>query len=79
MFIDHQKALKDLLAKDMNRKEFLMYMGGAVVGVIGITSFLENFLHQPTKKSQQAAPTVIADGSYGGGGYSASSNLQVRS
>jgi uncharacterized protein with FMN-binding domain len=56
-----------------------MYMGGAVVGVIGITSFLENFLHQPTKKSQQAAPTVIADGSYGGGGYSASSNLQVRS
>lgn len=68
MLFDHQAALKDLLARDMNRRQFLLYVGGVIIGMIGITSFLNNLLHQQPKKDQRH---VTTGGAYGGGNYSA--------
>ena len=70
MLFDHQAAIKDLLAREMNRRQFLLYVGGVIVGMIGITSFLNNLLHQQPKGSQHH---VTTGGAYGGGNYSSTS------
>lgn len=80
MFFDHQTALQNLLARDMNRREFLLYMGAAIIGIIGISSLLENLLQQDSKSAKHTQPTIIkAPASYGGGGYSEGADSKPRS
>lgn len=61
------EALQDLLARDMSRREFLLYIGGVVVGMIGLSNFIQNLLHHnPTEPK----PHIITSNAYGGGSYS---------
>jgi len=61
------EALQDLLARDMSRREFLLYVAGVVVGMIGISNFIQNLLHQnhPEPKTH-----IVTSNAYGGGSYS---------
>ena len=34
--------LNDLLAKEMTRQDFLKFSGAAILGVVGVTGFLQN-------------------------------------
>ncbi len=60
------EALKDLLRRDMTRREFLLYAAGVVVGMIGITNFIQNLLHQSPEPKRH----IITSNAYGGGQYS---------
>jgi hypothetical protein len=63
-----QKALESLFSQAMTRKQFLLYVGVAIVGMLGIKNFTNAFLHQPTKRQ-----SVPINGAYGGGNYSSRS------
>jgi hypothetical protein len=54
--------IKDILNKQMTRKEFLRYAGGTLIVVLGLGNLL-SFLKQPTKTAIQAPP----DASHGFG------------
>lgn len=71
MFSDHQAALQTLLSREMTRRQFLLYVAGIVVGLIGITSFLDTLL-KPQTKSRSSA-----NGAYGGGAYGGSASSQT--
>lgn len=60
-----QKALETLFSQEMSRKQFIFYIGGAIVGIIGMKSFLDSLLQRSNKTS-----TVVKNGAYGGGNYS---------
>lgn len=61
------RALESLMTRDMDRKQFLLYMGGVVVGLIGIKSLVDNVLHQGKPKHH----SQVVSGAYGGGSYAA--------
>jgi hypothetical protein len=62
-----QQAIQDLLRRDMSRREFLKYMIGVLVSVVGITSLLNSVLHGSKKNPR----TATVNDAYGGGNYSA--------
>jgi hypothetical protein len=59
------KPLQDLMTKDMNRKEFLAHVGGAMLAVIGITGIVKK-LADPYGKTTS---NVAATGGYGSSAY----------
>jgi hypothetical protein len=61
------KPLQDLLAKDMNRKEFLAHVGGTMLAVIGITGLVKKLADPYGKSTHQAASGVAT--SYGSSAY----------
>lgn len=40
------KHIQQLLEKEMNRKEFIKYMGSMLLGVFGVHSFLSHLFQQ---------------------------------
>jgi hypothetical protein len=40
-----QKTFGKLMQQEMSRAEFLRFMGGAVLAVVGLTTFLKNLGH----------------------------------
>lgn len=52
MTIDNK--LKDILDKDMERREFLQYIGAAILSILGIAGIIRVLLHghNPTSKVQ---------------------------
>lgn len=60
------RQLDDLMRVQMNRGEFLRYMGVALLGVVGITGLLKN-LHHAIPKHAQPIRNLAAG--YGHGGY----------
>lgn len=61
------KTIQQLAKKEMNRKQFLQFVGTAVLSIIGLTAFLNNlnkFASQP-----RPAPPKSKDNSYGGSAY----------
>ncbi len=57
-------AFSDLLETDMTRKEFLLYLGSAFLGVIGVSSLLKTLTEPATRG--QAQSLTYDDGVYGG-------------
>lgn len=60
-----QKALEALFSQEMTRKQFLLYIATAIVGMIGIRSFLNSLLQRPETNHKN-----ITNDAYGGGSYS---------
>jgi hypothetical protein len=61
------KHLQTIVEKPMNRKEFLGYIGAAVLAVVGISGMVKALLHHNSSGSSQ----VVADG-YGATAYGGS-------
>ncbi len=59
------KALDKLMDKPMDRRQFLLYMGGVIVGLIGLKSLFDHILHQ----EKRPQPHHFELGAYGGGSY----------
>lgn len=57
--------LQTLFDKEMNRKEFLGYIGAAILGIIGVTGMLKALTHN----DKHQANTGILDHNYGGQPY----------
>ena len=55
--------LQNILQQEVTRKEFLQYVGLALLGVIGVTSFLQNLT---SSMSRNVASQHLGSG---GGGY----------
>ncbi len=51
--MDTKKQLSELLAKPMSRREFLAYLGTAVLAVIGISGFLKSISSHTGSSTQQ--------------------------
>lgn len=58
-----KNQLEQILQQDMTRKEFLQYVGGALLAALGITALLRNLMQHKPAAIQQA------DFGYGGGSY----------
>lgn len=61
-------SLQELLDKEVNRKEFLQLMGAGILGVIGITSFLNNLLKFTKSQTGKNSQNKVQSG-YGGSAY----------
>lgn len=51
-------SIQQLLEADMDRKEFLMYLGASVLAVVGVSGLLRSIsapLEKPAKASQNKA------------------------
>lgn len=59
-----KNQLEQILQQDMTRKEFLQYIGGAMLAALGVTALLKNLLHQ--KPGVQQSPFDYGGGAYGG-------------
>jgi len=58
------KALTDLLDKEMDRKEFLFYIGLLLLAITGISSFLKRI--SDTLHPEQSQTHGFGSGVYGG-------------
>lgn len=48
-----QKSLQRLFEKKMDRKEFLLHIGAAVLAIIGVSGLLKNLIsYNPRSRSQ---------------------------
>lgn len=60
---------QQILTKEMNRKEFLQHVGVFIVGAIGITAFMNQFLklggNQPAKQVGMSQAKGYGSRSYG--------------
>lgn len=58
--------INDLLQKEVSRKEFLKYIGVAILGVIGITQLLNNLQKSlAPKQIEHKQPTGYGASPYG--------------
>lgn len=55
--------LRDALDKEMDRREFLAYMGAVILGVVGVTGLIKT-LENP-HASRQERKTGYSSGPYG--------------
>jgi hypothetical protein len=58
------KHLQTVFEKPMNRKEFLGYIGAAILAVVGVSGMIKALLHH----NGSPASHSVADG-YGSSGY----------
>lgn len=60
-------AIQQLLEADMDRKEFLVYLGASVLAVVGVTGLLRS-ISVPLEKQSKASQNRAGYGSspYGG-------------
>jgi len=64
-----QKDLfKNMLAKDMSRKQFLQVVGAGVLGIIGFTNFINNLDKFAKINTAEKPPKNIVAG-YGSSAY----------
>ncbi|MDQ3159019.1 MAG: twin-arginine translocation signal domain-containing protein [bacterium] len=56
------KMLQDLLEKRLTRREFLTYVGAAIVAMTGIHTFLKTL----TNQKEQSSSLGYSSGVYGG-------------
>ncbi|HMS31123.1 MAG TPA: hypothetical protein PJ984_01875 [Candidatus Saccharibacteria bacterium] len=64
----NKKIFQDLLQKEMDRKQFLKVLGAGILGMIGITAFLNNL----EKISRVEVAPKQVDSSSTGKGYGSS-------
>jgi predicted tellurium resistance membrane protein TerC len=60
-------SLQQLFDTEMDRQEFLTYLGAAILAVIGVNGILQAIL-QPLQRSHNSSTRSQAD-SYGGSSY----------
>ena len=64
MSSQYQQQLDDIMSHEVSRSEFVKYIGVAVLGLVGVTSFLKN-LHdnvQPlSKRSAKQLAKQLSD------------------
>lgn len=70
------KLLQDLLAKDMDRREFLAHIGGTLLAVVGIAGLIKK-IADPFDK--QTVTEQANAGGYGTSAYGGLTNGSVRS
>ncbi|MGI8483810.1 MAG: hypothetical protein ACR2OU_06065 [Thermomicrobiales bacterium] len=63
--------LHDLLQTEMDRQEFLAYLGAAALTILGVSGFLRS-LTNPTLLRQDRTGHAISSNGYGGGAYGGS-------
>jgi len=66
----NNKLFQDLLEKEMDRKQFLKVLAAGVVGLIGITAFMNNLekVSRIEVKPSETNPQISSKG-YGGSAY----------
>jgi hypothetical protein len=57
-----ERQISDLLSTEMDRKEFLLYLGAATAGLLGLSTILK-IITQPAEKHRQSS------GGYGNSVY----------
>jgi hypothetical protein len=65
------KPLQDLLSKDMDRKEFLIHVGGVMLAVVGITGLIKK-LSDPFGKTRPSTANTSSGVGYGASTYGGS-------
>ena len=55
-----------LLKQEMTRKEFLQYIGGALLMAFGVTNLLKNILQTKPMQTMQSSPLDYGGSAYGG-------------
>lgn len=62
------KQFDNLLKKKMSRKDFFIYLGLIVLGITGISSFMNNLSHinAPKKSGKSSVEIEFGAGPYGG-------------
>lgn len=68
-----KNQLDTLFAKDMTRKEFLQYIGGALLVAFGVTNLIKSLLGN--QQAGQRAPATRLD--YGGNVYGGAKNTSL--
>lgn len=61
--------LKNILQKEMSRKEFLKVSGAAILGLIGVSGFIQNLHKLSGTASTQAPAQVKTAKGYGTSAY----------
>lgn len=63
--MDLRKQFSTLLAKPMNRREFILHIGAGLLALVGISGFIKSF-----SINKEAAPQhigkIYGSGTYGG-------------
>lgn len=62
-----KNQMKDLLGKEMDRKDFLKYAGGIILTIVGVTGLLRVLLGSSQESSHNDAQR--RSGGYGSSGY----------
>lgn len=60
------KSIQSIIEKPMNRKEFLGYIGAAILGVIGVTGMLKSLAHHNGGSSSNIVSDGYGSTNYGG-------------
>lgn len=60
------KSIQAIIEKPMNRKEFLGYIGVAILGVIGVTGMLKSLAHHNGVSSSNIVSDGYGSTNYGG-------------
>jgi hypothetical protein len=65
MSINIQNQFENLLDTELDRREFLAYLGATVLGVLGISSLLK-LVTGPAAKKRSTTPGSYGSSTYGG-------------
>lgn len=68
--MNYSNQLESILKKEVSRGQFIKYIAIAIVGAMGITSFLRN-LHKSVSPSSSSKTTVHNAAGYGKSPYGA--------
>jgi hypothetical protein len=60
------KHLQTIVEKPMNRKEFLGYIGAALLAVVGVSGMIKALLHHNDTSSSHAVAEGYGSTAYGG-------------
>jgi predicted tellurium resistance membrane protein TerC len=60
-----KQHLQTILEKEMNRKQFLGYIGAAILAAIGVTGMIKALTHHDSQQPKAG----LADHNYGGQSY----------
>ena len=63
-----KQYVQEVFEKPMNRKEFLGYIGAAVLAVIGVSGMMKALLHHNNSSNSSSGKVGVADG-YGATPY----------
>ncbi len=65
----NNKALQDLMQKEMNRKQFLQIVGAGILGLVGFTAFINNLDKFAQKNTAQIKTGQKSQKGYGASAY----------
>jgi hypothetical protein len=61
-----QHNLESLLETEVDRREFLAYVGATLLGVLGVSGLLKTLAQSPSSKTNRQSPGGYGSSTYGG-------------